>query len=245
MPRPAPVLLIGGIDSGAGAGLLRDAETVRDLGLAARVAVTAVTAQTDRRVSAIHPVPAGTVVAQIAAATASGPIGAVKIGMLCNAGIVRAVAENLPDVPVVLDPVLAASSGAALLDEAGLAVLLRDLVPRVALVTPNLPEAARLASALGRPTAASPAEQAAELLARGAKAVLIKGGHGEGRQSRDLLFAGDGPAVELIAPRREGTARGTGCTLASAVACGLSMGMPLESACRQAKAKALALFERG
>lgn len=243
MSSPAAVLLIGGIDSGGGAGLLRDAETVREHGFTARVAVTAVTAQTDRAVSAIHPVPVETLVAQIKAACRSGPVAAVKIGMLGNAGIVRAVAAHLPKVPVVLDPVLASSSGTPLLDEDGIAVLLADLLPKTTLLTPNLVEAVRLTQSGGGPAPARPAGQAARLIAGGARAVLIKGGHGTGDLARDLLFQPAAPSIAFVGPRIAGRRRGTGCTLASAIACGLAAGRTLEDACRQAKEKMQALFE--
>lgn len=231
----APVLFIGGMDSSGGAGLLRDTATAAALGVTARVAVTAVTAQSDRRVAAVQPVSARLVAAQIALAAETG-IGAAKTGMLTNRAVVLAVAATLPPVPLVVDPVLCASSGHALLDAAGIAALLARLLPRTTLLTPNLPELAVLAAHLGlAPDSAEPRIVAA-LLARGCGAVLVKGGHAADPQTcEDRLYRRDQQVQAFRAPRIAAQARGTGCELASAIAAHLSAGQALEQAIHKAK----------
>ena len=141
------VLVIAGSDSSGGAGLVRDVRTLARFGTRVLCAVTAVTVQSDSEVTAVHPVSTATVRAQIEAALATGRVGAIKIGMLATRAIALAVAACLPpreQVPIVLDPVLASSSGAALLDAGGREALRDNLVPRATLVTPNIPEAAAL-----------------------------------------------------------------------------------------------------
>jgi hydroxymethylpyrimidine/phosphomethylpyrimidine kinase len=241
------VLLIGGTDSSGGAGLVRDVRTLSELDTVALCAVTAVTAQTDQSLRASQLMTPQLVGAQIAAAFATCPIGAVKVGMLANAALAQAVAAALaphPQVPVVLDPVLRSSSGAQLLEEGGRRVLMERLLPVVALLTPNIPEAAAL---LGCPAAVSEAqalEQARELMARGAHAVLLKGGHAGGRESVDLLLSGQG-LERLSAPRVEAQLRGSGCALAAAIAAHLARGVALSLACARGKAYVNALFNRG
>jgi hydroxymethylpyrimidine/phosphomethylpyrimidine kinase len=231
------VLLIGGTDSSGGAGLARDLRTLAALDSRALCAVTAVTAQTDCALCAAEVMPPELVQAQVEAAFATCTIGAVKVGMLGNAAVVQAVADALAQhgaVPVVLDPVLLSTSGGELLEEGGRRVLMEDLLPGVALLTPNIPEAAAL---LGCAVAASETqalEQARELLARGARAVLLKGGHASGPESVDLLLSAQG-LERLSAPRIAGTLRGSGCALASAIAAYLAQGVPLAAACARAK----------
>ncbi|CUH84178.1 bifunctional hydroxymethylpyrimidine kinase/phosphomethylpyrimidine kinase [Thalassovita mediterranea] len=228
------VLMIGGIDSSGGAGVLRDCATAVAFGVGARVAVTAVTAQTDRAVLAAEMCSPTTLAAQINAAFAQGPVGAIKIGMLGTGAAVEEVAGALverPEVPVVLDPVIASSSGKALIDEAGLDVLLDRLLPLTTLITPNLPEAAQLAARLG--VAEDAVSQA--LMDRGAGAVLIKGGHGDGAEVVDHLITPQ-TAHRFAVPRQQGSLRGTGCALAAAIACGLSQNHTLPDACRAAQA---------
>jgi hydroxymethylpyrimidine/phosphomethylpyrimidine kinase len=230
-----PVLLVGGMDSSGGAGLLRDTATLAGLGFSARVAVTAVTAQTDRSVTASHPVPPEVVTAQIAAA---GPdIGAIKIGMLATAGIVEAVANALPPAPLVLDPVLRSSSGTDLLDAVGVALLVDRLLPHVSVLTPNLPELLVMADFLGLVEGGAPERIALALLDRGCGAVLVKGGHdaAEARLSADTLYRLDDEPVVFASLRYPGTLRGTGCQLASGIAGGLVLGLPLVEAISRAK----------
>jgi hydroxymethylpyrimidine/phosphomethylpyrimidine kinase len=240
------VLVIGGTDSSGGAGLVRDLSTLAELNTQALCAVTAVTAQTDRGLAASQAMAPALVRAQIDAAFATHAIGAVKIGMLANAGIVRAVADALAphaEVPVVLDPVLISTSGAELLEAGGRRLLMEQLLGSVALLTPNLPEAAAL---LGRACAENEAqalEQARELLARGARAVLLKGGHAGGTHSVDLLLSGAAVA-RLSAPRSTATLRGTGCALASAIAAHLAQHLALPLACARAKTYVTALLQK-
>jgi len=232
------VLVIAGTDSSGGAGLTRDVATLTRLGVEALCAVTAVTAQTDREVAAMELLPPPLVQAQISAALATGRVAAIKIGMLGAEAIVAAVAAAMPPrehVPLVLDPVLAATSGGALLDTEGRAALAALLLPRATLLTPNIPEAAAL---LGAAPAASTAEiiaQGRALCARGAAAVLVKGGHASGELATDWLVAADGSVREFSAPRLQAARRGTGCALASAIAAGLAARLSLELACRRAK----------
>ncbi|HUJ52861.1 MAG TPA: bifunctional hydroxymethylpyrimidine kinase/phosphomethylpyrimidine kinase [Steroidobacteraceae bacterium] len=232
------VLVIAGSDSSGGAGLTRDVQTLAHLGVGALCALTAVTAQTDTRVVSVYPLPADIVRAQIAAALATRRVGAVKIGMLATGAAVTAVADSLPPrraVPLVLDPVLAASSGGALLEAAGHAALREVLLPRVTLLTPNIPEAAAL---LGEPVARGEGEllrQGCALLALGPEAVLLKGGHGDGALATDLLLTARAAPQRLTAPRSTAVRRGTGCTLSTAIAAGLARGLELTVACEHAK----------
>lgn len=240
-PRGRPVVLvIAGSDSSGGAGIVRDVQTLTDLNADALCVVTAVTAQSNRQVTAVHAVPPEVVRAQIEAACATLRPDAVKIGMLGNRAAVEAVAEALGrladgTVPVVLDPVLMSSSGGALLDEEGRRALLERLIPLATLLTPNVPEAAAL---LGEDSAAGGAAldlQAQRLLSLGPRAVLLKGGHASEDAATDRLVIRDEPLLKLAAPRVSATRRGTGCALASAIAARLAEGRTLTEACQSAK----------
>jgi len=240
------VLLIGGTDSSGGAGLVRDLRTLGELDTAALCAVTAVTAQTNEALRAACAMTPELVRAQIEAAFATCPIGAVKIGMLANAAIVQAVAEALaphPNVPVVLDPVLLSTSGSELLHEAGRRVLMERLLGSVTLLTPNIAEAAALLGCRAAASEAQALEQAQQLLSRGARAVLLKGGHASGHESVDLLLSAQG-LERLSAPRVAATLRGTGCALASAIAAHLARRVPLALACARAKTYVSALLNQ-
>lgn len=230
-----PVLFIGGMDSSGGAGLLRDAATAQRLDAPHRVAVTAVSAQSDRRVAAVLPMPPAVLEAQMALALAEG-IAAAKTGMLATAELVGTVARLLPSgVPLVVDPVLRSSSGRALLTDDGLAAMLAELVPRATVLTPNLPELDALSAGLGCPGADEQTAVGA-LLACGCAAVLVKGGHRDDpAQSDDRLYRAGRPAVRFRAPRLSGDLRGTGCQLASGIAIALARGSPLDAAIRSAK----------
>jgi hydroxymethylpyrimidine/phosphomethylpyrimidine kinase len=231
------VLVVAGSDSSGGAGVTRDVRTLTQLGAQARCVVTAVTAQSDARLYALHVVPPRLVRVQLAAACASGSIDALKIGMLATAATVHAVCAGLPQgaLPIVLDPVLASSSGGELLDRQGREALCTALLPRVTLLTPNIPEAAAL---LGTSPAQSELEllqQARALLALGPEAVLLKGGHRSGPEATDLLLLRDAVPRWLRAPRIATERRGTGCALATAIAAGLATGLDLTTACARAK----------
>jgi hydroxymethylpyrimidine/phosphomethylpyrimidine kinase len=234
-PRTPPRLLtIAGSDSGGGAGLQADLKVFAAHGAYGMSAVTAVTVQNTRGVMAVHPVPPEIVAAQIDAVLGDIGADAVKIGMLGDAAVVRAVAERLrayPSIPVVLDPVMVAKGGASLLADTALAALLEDLLPLATVVTPNLPELARLT---GLPVATEEERRrAAEALAGrgpGVPGVLAKGGHGEGPEVVDLLLA-EGAWHRFAHPRLASrSTHGTGCTLAAALAARLAMGETLPAA---------------
>lgn len=222
------ILAAGGTDSSGGAGLTRDAGMAAALGTALRPVVTAVTAQTDAAVAAVYPADPQAVTQQARAALqCAPPVQAVKIGMIGSPALARALNGVLPPkLPVVLDPVLKSTSGRALMQADGFAGLLE----RAALVTPNLPELAALSG-----ITASIETQAAALMSRGVRAVLVKGGHAEGRSSTDLLFTAAGEEHAFTAPRLAVARRGTGCSLATATACYLAQGADLHDACRTAK----------
>lgn len=242
--RPA-VLAIAGSDSSGGAGIARDLHVLTALGAQPLCAITAVTAQTHARVLNVHHVPPETVRAQILAAFDSAPVAAVKIGMLGVRATVHAVADGLlrhPRVPIVLDPVLLASSGGALLDEEGRAALRERLFPLATLLTPNIPEAASLCGEAPAGDAAALILQARRLLADGPRAVLLKGGHAGGAEAADLLLTTAGEPQWLRSPRLDVSRRGTGCALASAIAAGLANGEPLAQACGRAKRYVLAML---
>ena len=230
-------LTIAGSDSSGGAGIAADLKTFAALGVYGACAITALTAQNSKGVLAVHDAPADFVAAQLDAVFSDLDVAAVKIGMLANAAIIEAVAAALVRHRarnVVLDPVMVASTGADLLRAEAMAAL-RGLIGHVRVLTPNLFEAAAL---LDAPLARDEAEmraQAQKLLALGAGAVLIKGGHAGGAESVDLLLEGE-RCVRLAAPRvPTKNTHGTGCTFAAAIAAGLAKGLPLDQAAREAK----------
>lgn len=238
MSRGAPrVLVVAGLDPSGGAGLVADLEALAAVGARGWAVASAVTAQGPRGARGFEPVSLALLLAQIDALLAGRERPrAVKTGMLATAALARALAARLAErplskVPLVVDPVLGASSGAALLDLGGAtpAEALATLLSRARLATPNLPE---LAALTGRDVSsdAGAIRAARELPSR---AVLVKGGHREGAPV-DLLVQGR-RVTRLAGRRRPGTARGTGCRLASAVAGLLAAGLPLEEAVRRAK----------
>ena len=230
------VLTIAGSDSGGGAGIEADVKTISALGAYACTTITALTAQNTLGVVGVHAVPADFVRLSIETVLADLGADAIKLGMLTNADIIRTVADTLPDnIPLVLDPVMVATSGAVLLPDAAIEALSALLLPRATIVTPNLPEAQKLTS-LPVGTEAERIAAGRALLARGARAALIKGGHGDGDMLTDYLVTPGG--VERIALPRLATrnTHGTGCTLASAIATGLAQGMTLPDAVRRARA---------
>lgn len=236
--RYTRVLSIAGSDSGGGAGIQADLKTFAALGCYGMTAITALTAQNTLGVSAIHGVPPEMLKAQLSAVLDDIGVDAVKIGMLHAPEIVRTVAWALRHYGVklvVLDPVMVATSGDRLIAPETVQVLVEELFPLATVVTPNLDEAALL---LGRPIADAGQLDAAarDLLALGAQAVLLKGGHLPGDEVADLLVSGDGPAQRLASPRiASRNTHGTGCTLSSAVAAYLALGQPLEQAVAKAR----------
>ncbi len=232
----ARVLTIAGSDSGGGAGIEADIKTISALGGYACTAITAVTAQNTLGVFGVQPMPADFV--KLSIETVVGDIGvdAIKLGMLANAGIITAVAGAIPrNVPLVLDPVMVATSGAVLLPDDAIAAMINLLLPLAAIVTPNLPEAAKL-TGMVLENADDYAAAGRALLAMGAQAALIKGGHGAGDMLVDTLVCPSG--VERFSHPRIDTkhTHGTGCTLASAIATGLAQGMNLRDATLRAEA---------
>lgn len=236
MQQAKAALTIAGSDSGGGAGIQADLKTFSALGVYGTSAITAITAQNTCGVLAVETLPPTLVAKQIAAVLADIRIDAVKIGMLATPAVIAAVAEALQTWtgPVVLDPVMVAKSGDTLLQEDAIAALTRYLLPRADLLTPNLPEAARL---LDQPLAETTAEAEAQgfaLLNLGARAVLMKGGHAAGQVCTDLLITRDG-VLALTAPRiATRNTHGTGCSLSSAIAAELAKGQSLPLALRRA-----------
>jgi hydroxymethylpyrimidine/phosphomethylpyrimidine kinase len=231
-------LTIAGSDSSGGAGIQADLKSFAALGVYGASVITALTAQNTRGVTGIHQVPADFVTAQIEAVFSDLEIGAVKTGMVADLQVMGAIAAGLAKWRprhVVVDPVMVATSGDRLLQADAVEALRTKLIPLVSLITPNLPEAAAL---LGEPVATTEravADQGKRLLALGSRAVLIKGGHGQGNESIDYLITATG-TIALPAPRvaTENT-HGTGCSLSSAIAAGLAKGDDLETAVRKAK----------
>ncbi|MCJ2092434.1 bifunctional hydroxymethylpyrimidine kinase/phosphomethylpyrimidine kinase [Methylobacterium sp. J-072] len=241
MSGASPIAVtIAGSDSGGGAGIQADLKTFSALGVYGASVITALTAQNTRGVQGIHDVPADFVARQIDSVFSDLAVDAVKIGMLSQIAVIEAVADGLArqagKIPVVLDPVMVATSGDRLISEDAVAALRDRLLARADLITPNLPEAAVLLGEAVAEDEAGAAAQARRLVALGARAVLIKGGHGTGAMSVDHLVTADGHAQTFAAPRlATRNTHGTGCTLSSAIAAGLARGLTLPEAVAAAK----------
>ncbi len=237
MGQTPVALTIAGSDSSAGAGIQADLKTFSALGVYGLTAVTCVVAETPGRVSKIEPVSASLVREQIEVLLRGFPVAAIKTGLLFSAEIIREIASALREhrsIPLVIDPVMVATSGDPLLQEDAIGIYERELFPRAALITPNLDEAARL---LDKPIGdLRGMRKAGEILAnKYGVSVLLKGGHLTGDQATDLLFL-NGNVIEFSAPFSRGIAtHGTGCTYSAAIAAGLATGLPLEEAVRRAK----------
>lgn len=234
----AIAVTIAGSDSGGGAGIQADLKTFSALGVYGASILTALTAQNTHGVFAVHDVPASFVRAQMDAVFSDLQVCAVKIGMLSRPDTIEVVAAGLKaltDRPVVLDPVMVAASGDPLIADDAVATLFASLIPQVDLITPNLHEAARLLGCAMAEDADGMQAQAERLAARGARAVLIKGGHATGTTSDDFLLTEQG-AYWFSSPRLQtGNTHGTGCTLSSAIAAGLATGLTLAGAVEAAK----------
>ncbi len=228
--RPV-ALTIAGSDSGGGAGIQADLRSLAAFGVHGLSVLTAVTAQNTRAVTDIEMLPARSIDAQIAAVFDDFPIAAIKTGMLGTAGIVRTVRSALERhaaVPLVVDPVLIATSGAALARDGLVAAVRRHLLPRADLLTPNVPEAEQLLDRRIR-SREDLLDAARGLVDAGARAVLLKGGHLDGDEVHDVFVSAN--EVHWFRHRRLAIeAHGTGCTLAAAVAAGLARGDPLVAA---------------
>lgn len=235
--KPPRLLVIAGSDSSGGAGIQADLKTAQAFGVYAQTAITAVTVQDTSGVMAVHTVPPEIVAGQISAALNDIGADAIKIGMLGSGAIASAVADALEgsEIPLVLDTVLLSSSGAPLLDQEGIAVLKKRLIRRAALVTPNLPEAEALTTIY--PKSEHRLRNAAMVFKMlGTDQVLFKGGHGDEETVHDVLWS-DGEFMWFDAPRQSTRhTHGTGCTLATAIACGLAEQMPLMDAVARAHA---------
>ncbi len=226
----AKALTIAGSDSGGGAGIQADLKAFSAMGVYAASVVTAVTAQNTNAVTAIHPIPDEVVAAQIKAVLDDIDIDVVKIGMLGTPSLIAAVADALAgyDGPVVLDPVMVAKSGDTLLADSAINALKSSLFGRATLLTPNLPEAAKLVGE------GSTQSQASALLELGVGAVLMKGGHADAETCTDHLVSQAGTQA-FSAPRvNTRNTHGTGCSYSSAIAAGLAQGMALSDAVSRA-----------
>ncbi len=232
-------LAIAGSDPSGGAGIQADLKTFSALGVYGMAALTALTAQNTRGVSAVHVVPPDFVPAQIADIAADIRVDAVKIGMIATGEVAEAVADALQAArfgPVVLDPVMVAKGGHRLLEPDAVAALRARLIPLAAVITPNLEEAAALIDAPRIRSREEMPDVAKRLLGLGARAVLLKGGHLDGESSPDLLLA-EGRETWMEGPRiATSSTHGTGCTLSSALAARLAHGDDLATAALAAKA---------
>ncbi len=234
----AIAVTIAGTDPTSGAGIQADLKTFSALGVYGATVMTALVAQNTTGVQAVHDVPPDFVRAQMDSVFTDLNVKAVKIGMLSVPETIRAVADGLKAhgaETIVLDPVMVAQSGDPLIAPEAVDSLRETLLPMASVITPNLPEAARLLDTEAAVDEAGMRAQGEALLALGPKAVLVKGGHGSGAESVDLLITQTG-MTRLSAPRIDTcNTHGTGCTLSSAIAAGLAKGLALEDAVEQAK----------
>lgn len=235
IPMLPVALTIAGSDSGAGAGIQADLLTFSANGAFGTTAITCLTAQNPDGVSTVHAAPAEVVAAQIRQVLAFYPVGAAKTGMLFDAGIIGAVDEALrphPALPLVVDPVMVATSGARLLREDAVAALRTLLLPRATVITPNLDEAELLLGRRPREDAVGMTEDAAALARAFGTAVLLKGGHAKGDRLLDVLVDGEGrPLASRVAGRvADVDTHGSGCTLSAALAARLAAGDTLPDA---------------
>jgi hydroxymethylpyrimidine/phosphomethylpyrimidine kinase len=242
--EPIPrALSIAGSDSGGGAGIQADLKAFAACGVHGMTAITAITAQNTRGVTAVHPIPPDVIIAQVRAVAEDIGVDAVKIGMLGNAETIDAVATALEELPaatpVVIDPVMVAESGAVLLEPEAKAALIERLLPRATVVTPNLPEARALTGIEERDAEAL----ARAVLALGPAAVVVTGGHRD--VATDLFFDGR-ELVEIPGDRYpDGAAHGSGCTHSSVLAAWLARGSDPLTAARHAKRMASAAVRDG
>lgn len=232
MPRTPIALTVAGSDSGGGAGIQADLKTFSALGVYGASVVTALTAQNTRAVTRVEVASPQMVLAQIEAVFDDLAVDAAKLGMLANEAVIGAVAEGFAGraVPLVLDPVMVAKSGDVLLEPGAVAAIKAKLFPLTTLLTPNLPEAARLLGAAPARQADEMADQGRALMALGPRAVLMKGGHGEGPRCIDVLVTEKGVARFEAGRVETDNTHGTGCTLSAAIAAGLARGEALEAA---------------
>ncbi|MCA9630957.1 MAG: bifunctional hydroxymethylpyrimidine kinase/phosphomethylpyrimidine kinase [Myxococcales bacterium] len=243
---PARVLIVAGSDSSGGAGIQADIKTVTMLGGYAMTAVTAITAQNTVEVAEVEALEGWLIERQIEVTLSDIGADVVKTGLLPTRAAVKAVCKALGGarLPIVVDPVLVATTGGRLADGQVARALVEDLIPRAALVTPNMPEAAAL-TGIHVETVDDFGKVADVLLAFGAAAVLVKGGHLESERVQDLLRTADGEEYWFESERIETrSTHGTGCTLASAIACGIGEGLTLRHAVARAREYVLEALRR-
>lgn len=240
--KTAIAMTIAGSDPSGGAGLQADLKTFSALGVYGCAVVTALTAQNTRGVVDVWALPEGSVAGQIASVLDDVPVCSVKLGMLLNRQVIDEVIEQLetvPQLPVVCDPVMVATSGDRLLRDDAVEAIITRLFPRSTLITPNMAEAAVLLQTTEARSEADLSAQAMQLLKLGPQAVLLKGGHMEGPEAMDVLVWREDSGIqqEIFRSPRIATpnTHGTGCTLAAAVAAGLAKGLDLRSAAGEAK----------
>lgn len=237
LPQPI-ALTIAGSDSSGGAGIQADLKTFTALGVYGASVITALTAQNTHGVTAIHAIPGEMITAQLRAVATDLKINAVKTGMLGDRATVEVVTAGLREyrlAPLVVDPVMVATSGDVLLSPDAVSAVRRELIPLAELITPNLHEAAHLLDRPAARTIADMEDQARRLLDLGAKAALVKGGHLEGGEAIDVLADASG-IKHFASPRiASQNTHGTGCTLSAAIAAGLARGLDLHQAVSAAK----------
>lgn len=235
--HPTPrVLIIAGSDSGGGAGVQADMKTCAAYGAYSASAITAVTAQNTLGVQAVHMLPAEMVTAQIKSVMEDIGADVIKIGMLGNKEIIDAVAKEVDetDAFVILDPVMVATSGDSLLDSGAVDAMKNTLLPLCDLITPNIPEA-KVLTGLNITDTDDMTRAGEALLAMGAYAALMKGGHLDSKMIFDVLVSEDGNNL-MSGPRLYSRhTHGTGCTLASAIAASMALGTPLDEAVLSAR----------
>lgn len=233
MKKTPIALTIAGSDSGGGAGVQADIKAMSANGAYAASVITAITAQNTKAVTAVHEVPADIVAAQIDAVLSDLDVDAIKLGMLFSVAIIEATAKQLTGFagPIVVDPVMIAKSGDALLQDAAVDALIRHILPLATLLTPNLPESSRLLG-VGEATSIEEMEaQGRRLIATGAKAVLMKGGHALGDVCTDVFVDANGAVAHFQAPRIDTkNTHGTGCTYSAAIAAQIAQGFELKDA---------------
>ena len=244
--RTPVALAIAGSDSGGGAGIQADLKAFARCGVHGATAIVALTAQNTVGVSDVMQVPPAMIAAQVESVVSDISVDAIKIGMLGSAETAQAVAgslEKVEGVPVVVDPVMISESGSRLLDPEALQVLVERIIPGAAVITPNLPEAARLLGREGEVSEADQEEMARALLDLGPEAVIVTGGHTT--VGDDLLFDGSGLTRVSGVRHPDGAAHGSGCTHASSLAAGLAIGLEVDRAARLARTVATEAVGQG
>ncbi|MCZ2158147.1 hydroxymethylpyrimidine/phosphomethylpyrimidine kinase [Bartonella sp. 220] len=231
------ILIVAGTDPTGGAGIVRDIETAAHFQIKANLAITCVNVQDDNHVTEIVPMNGKLIAAQMRCALEANPISAIKIGMTGTQTIIAAICdvlEDYPRVPVILDPVLVASSGGKLTTETIIESMINKLLPHVDLLTPNRGELALLSQSPLASDDEQAIQQAKKLLSFGPRSILIKGGHAEGHLATDS-FINKTEIINISTPRLKETMRGTGCILSSAIAAHLALNESLIEAVKKAK----------